>query len=109
MKKTLLMTEFSKSNESTKYLWLKWLESRNIFTSDGNKGGRYRIVTEYKGDDLDEEEKIFMEKAESSKKLLSEVLSGDKSTLSILDDDFLSPECLIKINRFSLLLKSLFK
>ena len=85
-------TEFSKSNESTKYLWLKWLESRNIFTSDGNKGGRYRIVTEYKGDDLDEEEKIFMEKAESSKKLLSEVLSGDKSTLSILDDDFLSPE-----------------
>lgn len=85
-------TEFSKSNESIKYLWLKWLESRNIFTSDGNKGGRYRIVTEYKGDDLDEEEKIFMEKAESSKKLLSEVLSGDKSTLSILDDDFLSPE-----------------
>lgn len=33
-----------------------------------------------------------MEKAESSKKLLSEVLSGEKSTLSILDDDFLSPE-----------------
>ena len=85
-------TEFSKSNESTKYLWLKWLKSRSIFTSDGNKGGRYRIVTEYKGDDLDEEEKIFMEKAESSKKLLSEVLSGEKSTLSILDDDFLSPE-----------------
>ena len=85
-------TEFSKSNESTKYLWLKWLKSRSIFTSDGNKGGRYRIVTEYKGDDLDEEEKIFMEKAESSKKLLSEVLSGEKSMLSILDDDFLSPE-----------------
>lgn len=33
-----------------------------------------------------------MEKAESSKKLLSEVLSGEKSMLSILDDDFLSPE-----------------
>ena len=33
-----------------------------------------------------------MEKAESSKRLLSEVLSGEKSTLSILDDDFLSPE-----------------
>lgn len=85
-------TVFSESNESTKYQWLKWLESRNIFTSDGDKGDRYKIVNEYKGDDLDEEEKIFMEKAESSKKLLSDILSGKKSTLSLLDNDFLSPE-----------------
>lgn len=85
-------TEFTESALNTKCLWLKWLESRDVLTSDGNIGNRYKAAVEYKGDDLNEDEKIFMEKAESSKKLLSDVLSGKENPLSLLNDDFLSPE-----------------